>query len=304
VVAAAAIASLAVRTLPFTYRAHDGARAKAYLVVPGWYGPRRHPPLPLVVSPHGRGVSGRYNLRFWGALPARGRFALISPDGRGRKLPLYSWGYAGQVADLSRMGVFARHAFPWLRFDGRTYGIGDSMGGQEVLLLAAHTRLTGVAAFDSATDMRLRYRAWFVTPGETHLPALARVEIGGTPADRPSAYGARSPIDHVAALVRRGTPIQLWWSRNDTIVTDGAAETGRLFERLRGRAPVQQVIGLWQHAHAMHPGTQLPAALACLGLLPFGGIRVPPFRRTENGIEEAEGPPVPLTPAFCGATRR
>jgi poly(3-hydroxybutyrate) depolymerase len=302
--AAASVASLAARTLPFTYRAHDGARAKAYLVVPSWYGPRRHPALPLVVSPHGRGVDGRYNLRFWGALPARGRFALVSPDGHGRRLPLYSWGYPGQIADLARMGTLARRAFPWLRLDRRVYGVGASMGGQEVLLLAARTQLTGVAAFDAATDMRLRYRAWFVTAGESHLPALGRREIGGTPASVPAAYRARSPIDQVAAIVRHATPIQLWWSRNDRVVTDGAAESGALFDRLRGRAPVQQIVGLWQHAHAMHPETQLPAALACLGLLPFDGIRVPPFRETEAGIEESEGPEVPLTAAFCGAARR
>jgi len=304
-VAAATAAAFAVRTLPFTYRTHDGARATAYLVVPASYGPGHHPPLQLVVSPHGRGVTGRYNLRFWGALPARGGFALVSPDGHGRRLPLYSWGYSGQVADLAEMGSLARRAFPWLTLDGRTFAIGDSMGGQEVLLLAARRHLAGVAALDSGTDMRLRYRAWFVTPGETQLPPLARVEIGGTPADNPQAYAARSPIDHVAAIVRRRTPILLWWSKNDRVVTDGARETGALYERLRDRgAAVQQIVGLWQHAHEMHPGTQLPAALACLGLLPFAGVRVPAYRRTSTGIEELNGARVALASDFCGPVRR
>ena len=303
-VAATTAAALAVRTLSFTYRTHAGARATAYLVVPSWYGPDRDPPIPLVVSPHGRGVTGRYNLRFWGALPARGAFALVSPDGHGRRLAQYSWGYPGQIADLARMGALARSAFPWLRLDGRTFGIGASMGGQEVLLLAARVHLAGVAAFDSATDMRLRYHAWFHTPGEQQLPALARIEIGGTPAANPQAYVARSPIDDVAALVRSRTPILLWWSRNDRVVTDGAAETGVLFRRLRNRAPVQQIVGLWEHAHEMHPGTQLPAALACLGLLPFGGIRVPAHRGSEDGIDELVGPQVPLTADFCGPVRR
>jgi len=304
VAAAAVAATAAVRTLTFTYRSSGGAAAKAYLVVPAWYGPAKHPPLPLVVSPHGRGVGGRYNLRFWGALPARGRFALVSPDGHGRKLARYSWGYAGQIDDLARMPGLARRAFPWLRLNGRTYGIGDSMGGQEVLLLAARTHLTGVAALDSATDMALRYRAWFVTPGEQHLPALARVEIAGTPRSNPAAYKARSPIDYVDAIARSGTPVQLWWSRDDQVVTDGAEETAVLYRRLRARgAPVQQVVGSWQHAHEMHPETQLPAALACLGLLPFDGIRVPPYRATADGIEELGGPDVALTPGFCGPAR-
>jgi dipeptidyl aminopeptidase/acylaminoacyl peptidase len=302
---AATVAALAVRTLPFTYRTHDGASAKAYLVVPASYGPSRHPPLPLVVSPHGRGVTGRYNLRFWGALPARGDFALVSPDGRGRRLPQYSWGYSGQIADLAQMSGLAQRAFPWLTLDGRTFAIGDSMGGQEVLLLAARRHLAGVAALDSGTDMRLRYRAWSVTPGEMQLPPLGRVEIGGTPAGNPRAYAARSPIDHVAAIVHNRTPIFLWWSKNDRVVTDGAQETGALYLRLHERgATVQQVVGLWQHAHEMHPGTQLPAALACLGLLPFAGVRVPAYRRTSTGIEELAGERVPLTPDFCGRLRR
>src|SRR5437763_9496603 len=128
----------AVRVLRFAYRAHAGPSRTAYLVLPAWYGPQRHPVLPAVISPHGRGVSGTYNLRFWGDLPARGPFALISPDGQGRRLPLYSWGYRGQIDDLARLPALAQRAFPWLRLDARrVYGIGDSMGGQEVLLLAA-----------------------------------------------------------------------------------------------------------------------------------------------------------------------
>jgi poly(3-hydroxybutyrate) depolymerase len=127
-----------VRVLTFSYQSSAGPVRKAYLVLPAWYGPRRHPPIPIVISPHGRGVSGSYNLRFWGDLPGRGPFALISPDGQGRRLPLYSWGYAGQIDDLARMPASAGKAFPWLAIDpARVYAIGDSMGGQEVLLLAA-----------------------------------------------------------------------------------------------------------------------------------------------------------------------
>lgn len=305
-VAAVAALTLAVQTLPFEYRTHAGPVARAYLVVPSWYGPKNHPPLPLVVSPHGRGAGGRYNLRFWGTLPARGRFALVSPDGHGRVLDgRYSWGYAGQIGDLARMGAFARRAFPWLRLSDRTYAVGDSMGGQEALLLATRTHLAGVAAFDSNIDLALRYREWFHTPGETDLPPLGRKEVGGTPASNPAAYAARSPMHYAAAIARSRTPVQLWWSRNDRVVSDGAAESAVLYRRLAQRgAPVQQVVGSWEHAHEFHPETQLPAALACLGLLPFDGIRVPPYRTTGEGVEQLEGPDVPLNPDFCGASRR
>jgi len=75
VAGAAGAHTSAVRTLTFDYPSHAGVARTAYLVLPAWYGPKRHPPIPFVISPHGRGVSGSYNLRFWGDLPGRGPFA-------------------------------------------------------------------------------------------------------------------------------------------------------------------------------------------------------------------------------------
>lgn len=301
----------AVRVLTFSYRASTGHVRTAYLVLPAWYGPRRHPPIPLVISPHGRGVSGSYNLRFWGEAPARGPFAVISPDGQGRRLQFYSWGYPGQIDDLARMPASAGKAFPWLTIDpARVYAIGDSMGGQEVLLLAARqgVRLAGVVAFDPVSDMAVRYRKWFTTPGEHALPAKARVEFGGTPAQRPDAYRARSPRAFARAIAQSGIPIQLWWSHRDSVVTDQAGDTGVFYRRLLAiapAAPVQQIVGYWEHAHEMHPGTQLPAALACFGLVDPASVEVPAYRSQPNGSLE-ELPPeqglpgVRFTRAFCG----
>jgi poly(3-hydroxybutyrate) depolymerase len=309
-----AAAQPAVHTLTFSYRAQAGAVRTAYLVLPSWYGPHRHPPIPLVISPHGRGVDGAYNLRFWGTLPARGPFALVSPDGDGRRLRLYSWGYAGQIDDLARMPSLTRKAFPWLTIDSRrVYAIGDSMGGQEVLLLGARRgiHLAGIAAFDPVTDMAVRYRTWQRTKGEQQLPALARVEFGGTPLQDPQAYSARSPASRLAAIARSGIRLQLWWSHRDAVITDQARQTATFYRRLVAtapRAPVQAVVGYWQHAHAMHPDTQLPAALACFHLLPSAGIRVPAYAGPSGGRGPIrELPPgatvteVPFTRAFCGA---
>jgi poly(3-hydroxybutyrate) depolymerase len=302
--------------LSFSYRAHLGAVRKAYLVLPAWYGPKRHPALPVVVSPHGRGVDGAYNLRFWGDLPARGPFAVVSPDGQGRRLALYSWGYPGQIDDLMRMPEFAQHAFPWLTLERhRLYAIGDSMGGQEVLLLAGRkdSRLAGVAAFDPVTRMSARYSAWAKTPGEHALPALARIEFGGTPSTRPNAYAIRSPDRWLHAIVRSAIPIQLWWSRRDSVITDQSEETGAFYRRLvavAASAPVQEIVGYWQHAHEMHPETQLPAALACFGLLSPEGIRVPAYTQSEGARGPVEELPpergaqlVGFTPSFCGRAR-
>jgi acetyl esterase/lipase len=278
-VVAVPAAHAAVRTLTFMYRSSVGVPATAYLVLPSWYGPVRHPAVPFVISPHGRGVSGKYNLRFWGAIADRGPFIVVSPDGHGRRLPFYSWGWRGQIDDLARMPQLARAAYPWLRIaPNRVYAIGDSMGAQEVLLLAARhdIKLAGVAAFDPVSDMSARYRAWSVTPGEQQLPALARVEFGGTPSGDPSAFSARSPIDHVGAIARSRIPIQLWWSRRDAVITDQRIQSQRFYSRLVALgARVRRVVGDWEHGHAMHPQTHLPAALACFGLIPARGVRVP-----------------------------
>jgi poly(3-hydroxybutyrate) depolymerase len=309
-VGAAAETQTGVRVVTFPYVSSVGVQRTAYLVVPRWYGPRRHPAIPLVISPHGRGVDGAYNLRFWGDMAGKGGFALVSPDGEGRKLALYSWGYPGQIDDLARMPTFVRSAFPWLTVDPhRIYAIGSSMGGQEVLLLAARKdlHLAGVAAFDPVTNMAARYRRWPVTPGEQRLPARARIEFGGTPSEAPAAYAARSPDSYLTAIARSRIPIQLWWSHRDRVVTDQAQETGAFYRRLiraAPNAPVQEIVGYWQHAHEMHAQTQLPAALACFGLVRSTGVRVQPYVREHRSVDER--PPeqtrarIPFTRAFCG----
>ncbi len=101
--AAPAGAADRVKTVEIHYRAHNGASRAAWIVLPAWYGPKDSPPIPLIISPHGRGVSGHANSRIWGTLPAEGPFAVVSPDGQGRLLGRYSWGSAGQIEDLARM---------------------------------------------------------------------------------------------------------------------------------------------------------------------------------------------------------
>src|SRR5215211_3322090 len=144
-----------------SYRAHNGARRSAIVLLPRWYSRRDNPALPLIISPHGRGATARSNAAAWGALPAAGLFAVINPSGQGRRLWRHSWGFHGQVTDLARMPRILARALPWVRIDKkRIYAFGSSMGGQETLLLAARYPylLAGAAAFDAVTDFRLQYR--------------------------------------------------------------------------------------------------------------------------------------------------
>jgi poly(3-hydroxybutyrate) depolymerase len=120
-----------VKTITIRHRSHTGKIRNAYLLLPRWYGPRRHPALPLVISPHGRGVPARSNVRFWGNLPALGRFAVINPEGEGNHTDNFSWGAPGQIRDLARMPEIAAHARPWIRVDRRKiYAVGGSMGAR------------------------------------------------------------------------------------------------------------------------------------------------------------------------------
>src|SRR5215210_2515202 len=85
-------AETGVRVWKIHYRAHNGALRNARVVLPAWYGLGNDPPIALVISPHGRGVPPRENVRRWGSFPAEGAFAVVSPAGQGRRLGLYSWG--------------------------------------------------------------------------------------------------------------------------------------------------------------------------------------------------------------------
>lgn len=235
-------------------------------------GPANNPPVPLIISPHGRGITGRANLGFWGDLPARGRFAVISPEGHGRVLPLHSWGWAKQVDDLANMQYVAKATLPWLRIRPQSvYAIGGSMGGQETLLLVArfNTLLAGAAALDAPTDLARRYRDFARIPGGRALQALARREVGGVPESYPGAYARRSPINSVHAIAFSRVPLQMFWSVADEVVLDQANNSALLFRRIKElnpTAPVTAVTGNWTHSAGM--AVNLPKALRRFGLLP------------------------------------
>jgi poly(3-hydroxybutyrate) depolymerase len=264
----------AVRTIAISYRAHDGLMRHAYVILPSWYGPTLHPPIPLVISPHGRGVSAELNIRRWGRLPAVGGFAVINPEGQGRALTLFSWGDPGEIRDLARMPEIAEHALPWLHVDRhRIYAFGGSMGGQETLLLLARfpRLLAGAASFDAPTNMAARYRAFVHLPLGAGLQRLARAEIGGTPTTDPLGYARRSPLDYARRIAFSGVPLQIWWSTQDRIVTDERDQSGLLYElvkRINPEAPVAEFVGPWAHTTEMNAHGYLPYALSRFGLMP------------------------------------
>jgi poly(3-hydroxybutyrate) depolymerase len=285
-----------IRIIRLTYVANGDHRRTAYLVLPRWYGPRLHPAIPLVISPHGRGVHGSANAARWGDLPAFGPFAVVCPDGQGRRLELYSWGWRGQIDDLARMPAILERSIPWLRIaPHRIYAVGSSMGGQETLLLVAlHPQLlAGAAALDSATDMAARYRAFRYITHAALLRAFARTEIGGTPASDPRAYALRSPMHYARELAFSGVPLEIWWSTRDKVVRDQNQESGRLYRairRLNPRAPVTEYVGRWRHSREMQPLGELPLVLIDLGLLHPGQSHGRPLAATATSTATATTP--------------
>ena len=276
-----------VRVVKIRYRTDDGLRRGAYVALPQWYGPENNPPLPLVISPHGRGVGAAANVRRFGNLPSRGGFAVVSPEGQGRRLRRSSWGYRGQIADLARMPRTVRRALPWVEIDrSRIYAVGASMGGQETLLLLARhpSLLAGAATFDAVVDMARRYRDFGRLPCDRRcrkrangrvgavVRQHARDEIGGTPKSHPRAYARRSPLTYARAIARSGVPLQLWWSTTDRVVParHQSVRLARTLRRLHPRAPVQAYPGSWRHADGMSPQRKLIPALRRLGLLAEG----------------------------------
>jgi poly(3-hydroxybutyrate) depolymerase len=281
-----AAAKDAVRIWTINYTAHNGAVRRAYVVLPAWYGPKHNPPLPLVISPHGRGATGLQNADYWDTMPAIGGFAVINPDGMGRKYTRYSYGDPGQIDDLAKMPDFATKALPWLRIDrSRIYALGSSMGGQETLLLVARHPglLAGAAAMDSVTDLALRYHQLLDLgcdarclqqngkPIGEALQDMMSAEVGGTPEAKPSAYAARSSLSQALQIATSRVPLQIWWSKDDRIVTDQQTQSGALFtavQNLNPCAPVSAYVGSWAHSTEMRAHALLPIALSGFGLLP------------------------------------
>jgi poly(3-hydroxybutyrate) depolymerase len=262
----------ATREVMIHYVAHGGVTRAAYVLLPRWYTPNRDPPLPLVISPHGRGINARANARIWGDLPGRDGFVVINPAGQGRKLELYSWGDPAQIADLARMPTVLGRALPWVEIDRRRiYAAGGSMGGQETLLLVARypRLLAGAISFDAPTNLSLRYREFAELAHGGRLQRLARYEVGGAPWRHPGEWSVRSPMEFAHAIARSGVPLAIWWSLADRVIPGERGQSGLLYreiERLNPKAPVVQVVGHWRHCHEMRWYSGLPRALAFLGL--------------------------------------
>ena len=268
------------RSIEISYTAHDGSETHATVLLPASYDGS---PIPLVISPHGRGLHGSENARLWGDLPGRMGFAVVNPDGAGAHLSgRFSWGAPGQIDDLARMPDIVEGALPELHIDRqRIYAVGGSMGGQETLLLLARYPhlLAGAVAVDPAVDFSLQYEnfhdfecsdicraQWNGFIGDK-LQSFARREIGGTPDEAPAAFAERSPITYTQQIADSKVPLALWWSRTDEVIRHSERQSGLLATRIRREGgELEEVVGTWRHTHPLRYDRKLPAMLAEIGI--------------------------------------
>jgi poly(3-hydroxybutyrate) depolymerase len=237
------------RLVTLRFRGPGGHDDSVVVAMPAWYGPRRHPALPLVISPHGRGGTARGNARRWGDLPGRLRLIVLNAGLSGRRLQRDSWAWPPEIDRLARLPNLVRQRVNYLRFDSRRiYAAGDSMGGQEALmLLARHPRLlAAVAAADPVTNFLERQRQFARSADSRGEQRRAHVEVGASAKRAPWLYLRRSPSAYAPTIAASGVPTRLWWSRLDRVVIEQqTTQAGELFaavKRLDPDAPISERI--------------------------------------------------------------
>jgi pimeloyl-ACP methyl ester carboxylesterase len=210
----------------------DGTVRQAIVVAPNDAGER---PLPLVIVPHAAGYSAESTAAYWHHLPERRGVIAVFPIGHERRSPLFSMGWTGQIEDLAAMPRIIS-SLGFVVDMSRIYGIGISMGGQEVLLLAGRHPgvLAAIVAFNVAMDLRAWYASGDLARG------ILDAEIGGPPEDLPDEYAARSPMSYTATIAR--VPTLLVWDPNDRIVPhQDDQHSGLFYRRIRDEHPDAQI---------------------------------------------------------------
>ena len=259
------------------YRAHTSVLRWAVLIAPTQFGPGNpSPPLPLVVSPHGRGVRARTNARDVGE-PRRTRNLrghLPGRDGPPPPAPLVGLSRARSTTSCGcrRSSRRTGRGSASTRIASTRSAAAWADTRRLLLVSRPAARLAGAVAFDSVTDFVRRYDDFAALGRKGRvLQALARLEVGGTPATHRDAYLRRSPAHFAQKIASSGVPLQMWWSDADEIVTGQENQSGKLFAELHAlgtAGPLEKVTGSWSHTAESYRDLQLPGAVQWLGLVP------------------------------------
>ena len=221
--------------------------------------------VPLLVTNHPAGLSMVCTDRR-GLAAARGGYALACLSGQGVATRSFSYGSAGQIADLARTPTVVAQRIPDVRIDpSRVYLAGSSMGGTEALLVALRYPQVydRVVALDPVTDLALRWRS--LPPSRR---PLLEAECGGTPLEQPLCYAVRSPVALVPDASSLPGQLQLWYSTADPVAGEprqAPAFASALAARgLPGGFAVR--VGAWGHGALWDRPSFRRAWLGALGL--------------------------------------
>lgn len=253
------------RLVSISFRGPEGSHDTLIVAMPAWYGPQRHPRLPLVISPHSRGVTASANARRWGGIPGRFGLIVLNPGLHGRIIKGRSWAWPAEVSETVDLLGVVRRSIPYLRYDpDRVYAIGHSMGGQEALMDLVHQPdvFAAVVAVDPVTNFVDR---WYDFPHSALSKGQQRAatqEVGSTPRRKPWLYVQRSPLFFARTIAFSAVAVQLWWNPKDTVViTEGRDQAGALYRtvrRLNPRAPIYDRIHHEMHGYVFRYDRDLP----------------------------------------------
>jgi hypothetical protein len=242
-------------------RRHD----RVVVGLPAWYGPHDDPPLPLVISPHSRGLTPWQEARRWGELPARFRIVVVNTGLHGRVIPRRSWAWPPDIAEMTALPRLLPRLLRYVRIDpNRVYAAGDSMGGQETLMLVARRPdlFAAAVAADPVTNFARRWYQFPLSGESGGEQSAATREVGATPRQARWLYVRRSPLFFARTFAFSGLPIELWWNPHDTVVIrNGPTQTGdfyRTVKRLNPRAPVFARLDHTMHGWSFKYDHQLP----------------------------------------------
>ena len=221
---------------------------------------------PLLVTNHPAGMSMICTDEV-GLAAARNGYALACLSGQGVVTRAFSYGSAGQIADLARAPQLVDARIPDIALDpSRQYLAGSSMGGTEALLVALRypSAYDGVASLDPVTDLGRRHGSL-----PLNRRPLLEAECGGPPLLRPDCYAVRSPsevLPYAQALPRQ---LLVWYSERDPVSGEPLqvpAFVSALRERnLPGTLDVR--VGDWGHGALWDRTGYRRAWLRALGLL-------------------------------------
>ena len=217
------------QTIEYTSPA-DGCTMRADVYSPSRAGTD---PLPLLLAPHAitwtaaedyhgglQGLVRKYHPGYYGLAEKYGVIIAL-PHGHHHREALCSVAGAEQIDDMAHLIEALGHSA--YRVDKRrVYACGLSMGAQEALVLAGRhpDKITAIVAFNPIVDLA----AWHEELATSESPEIREYdtakrianEVGGTPAQVPEAYQARSAFGYLQGLAR--VPSLVFWSEHDFVV--------------------------------------------------------------------------------------